>query len=174
MLASSPTLRQRMHAQASSLSEHVPALIETLLRSHRLDYGVLPCGWLAVDTDIFAMDNGGTANECVERTHHGRPSQGDWFLNVRDLEGQDVGRLNRWGLDLMIEGGAAAAIVRSAAAHEIAISDNQPIGVSSNIALAQSGSVRSLKVSIDITHSYICYLRIELIAPNGRTNVLQG
>ena len=128
LLASSPTLRQRMYAQASSLSEQVPAMIEKLLRSHRPDFDVLPCGCLAVDTDIFAMDNGGTANECVERTYYGRASRGDWFLNVRDLEGQDVCRLNRWSLDRTIKGGAAAAIVRGAAANEIAISDNPKSG----------------------------------------------
>ena len=71
LLASSPTLRQRMDAQASSLSEHVPAMIETLLKSHRPDYGVLPCGWLAVDIDTFAMDNGGTSKEGVGRTYAG-------------------------------------------------------------------------------------------------------
>ena len=71
LLASSPTLRQRMDAQASSLSEHVPTMIETLLKSHRPDYGVLPCGWLAVDIDTFAMDNGGTAKEGVGRTYAG-------------------------------------------------------------------------------------------------------
>jgi len=71
LLASSPTLRQRMDAQASPLSEHVPAMIETLLKSHRPDYGVLPCGWLAVDIDTFAMDNGGTAKEGVGRTYAG-------------------------------------------------------------------------------------------------------
>ena len=61
LLPSSPTLRQRMHAQASALSEHVPQMIQTLLKSHRPDCGVLPCGRLAVDIDTYAMDNGGTA-----------------------------------------------------------------------------------------------------------------
>ncbi len=34
---------------------------EKLLGSARADYGVLPCGWLPLDVDTFAMDNGGTA-----------------------------------------------------------------------------------------------------------------
>ena len=34
--------------------------------------------------------------------------------------------------------------------------------------------MRGLKVSIDITHSYIGDLRIELIAPKGRTTALHG
>ena len=71
LLPSSPTLRQRMDAQAGALSQHVPAMIETLLKGQRPDYGVLPCGWLPVDIDTFAMDNGGTAKEGVGRTYAG-------------------------------------------------------------------------------------------------------
>ena len=34
-------------------------------------YSVLPCGWVAVDIDTFAMDNGGTAKDGVRRTYAG-------------------------------------------------------------------------------------------------------
>ncbi len=61
LLPSSPTLRQRLDAQAAALGAYVPAMIETLLQARRADYDVLPCGWLAVDIDTFAMDNGGTS-----------------------------------------------------------------------------------------------------------------
>ena len=43
-------------------------MTETLLASQRPDYGVLPCGWLPLDVDAFAMDNGGTVKEGVGRT----------------------------------------------------------------------------------------------------------
>jgi hypothetical protein len=46
-------------------------MIERLLGSQRPDYGVLPCGWLPLDVDTFAMDNGGTAKEGVGRTYAG-------------------------------------------------------------------------------------------------------
>lgn len=71
LLPSSATLRQRMDASAEELFDHVPALIESLLSSARPDYGVLPCGWLPLDIDTFAMDNGGTAKEGVGRTYAG-------------------------------------------------------------------------------------------------------
>jgi len=48
-----------------------PILPFSLLKSHRPDYGVLPCGWPAVDIDTFAMDNGGTVKEGVGRTYAG-------------------------------------------------------------------------------------------------------
>ena len=46
-------------------------MIETLLASQRPDWGVLPCGWLALDVDTFAMDNSGTAKQGVGRTYAG-------------------------------------------------------------------------------------------------------
>ena len=69
LLPSSPTLRQRLDRQAAALFEHVPGMIEGLLRSQRPDYGVLPCGWVPLDADTFAMDNGGTRKEGVGRTY---------------------------------------------------------------------------------------------------------
>ena len=71
LLPSSPTLRQRMDAKAGALFEFVAPMIETLLGAQRPDYGVLPCGWLPLDVDTFAMDNGGTAKEGVGRTYAG-------------------------------------------------------------------------------------------------------
>lgn len=71
LLPSSATLRQRLNAQAADLFDHLPVLIETLLSSARPHYGLLPCGWLPLDIDTFAMDNGGTAKEGVGRTYAG-------------------------------------------------------------------------------------------------------
>jgi hypothetical protein len=71
LLPSSPTLRQRMDARASDLFEFLSPLTETLLSTARPDYGVLACGWLPLDVDTFAMDNGGTAKDGVGRTYTG-------------------------------------------------------------------------------------------------------
>jgi hypothetical protein len=71
LLPSSPTLRQRMDARACELFDFAAPMIETLLGGQRPDYGVLPCGWLPLDVDTFAMDNGGTVKEGVGRTYTG-------------------------------------------------------------------------------------------------------
>jgi len=71
LLASSPTLRQRMDTRADELFDFLPTLIEKVLDSTRVDYGVLPCGWLPLDVDTFAMDNGGTTKDGVGRTYTG-------------------------------------------------------------------------------------------------------
>ncbi|MFO0542441.1 MAG: transposase, partial [Pseudanabaena sp.] len=71
LLPSSPTLRQRMDAGAVALGALVPAMIERLLVRSAPDYGVLPCGWLPLDIDTFAMDNSGTSKQGVGRTYAG-------------------------------------------------------------------------------------------------------
>ena len=71
LLPSSATLRQRMDARATELFDFLAPLIETMLSSARPDYGVLPCGWIPLDIDTFAMDNGGTVKEGVGRTYTG-------------------------------------------------------------------------------------------------------
>ena len=71
LLPSSPTLRQRMDVRAGEMFDFAAPMIETLLSGQRPDYGVLPCGWLPLDVDTFAMDNGGTAKEGVGRTYAG-------------------------------------------------------------------------------------------------------
>jgi hypothetical protein len=60
-----------MDAHAAPLSGHVMPMIERLLARHAPEYGVLPCGWLPLDIDTFAMDNSGTAKEGVGRTYAG-------------------------------------------------------------------------------------------------------
>ena len=61
LLPSNSTLRQGMNAQATALSEHVPALIEALVGGRRPNYDVLPCYCLAVEIGTLVTDIGGTA-----------------------------------------------------------------------------------------------------------------
>jgi hypothetical protein len=72
---SSPTLRQRLDAHASDwfeLAERInAAVLSVKIAGIPIDFGVLPCGYLPLDVDTFAMDNSGTAKEHVGRTYAG-------------------------------------------------------------------------------------------------------
>jgi hypothetical protein len=68
---SSPTLRQRLDAQAAQWFDFNSQMIEVLLRHSQPDYGLLPCGYLPLDIDTFAMDNSGTVKDGVSRTYAG-------------------------------------------------------------------------------------------------------
>ena len=102
----------------------------------------------------------------------GQSAQGIWSLSVMDVAGQDVGKLNRWGLEIVTEAGSKA--VRGEATPGLGIPDNNPAGVSSSIPIAVQGTVRQLKVSVDITHTYVGDLQLELVSPAGRRAVLHS
>jgi M6 family metalloprotease-like protein len=52
------------------------------------------------------------------------------------------------------------------------IPDNNTIGISSTIAIPQSGTVARIKVNVDIEHTYVGDLRVVLISPTGRSTTL--
>ena len=72
---SSPTLRQRMDTHAASwfdLTERInTAVLGLKIAGKPIDFGVLPCGYMPLDVDTFAMDNSGTVKEHVGRTYAG-------------------------------------------------------------------------------------------------------
>jgi hypothetical protein len=62
---SSPTLRPRLDAHASDWFDLVErinaAVLSVKLAGKPIDFGLLPCGYLPLHVDTFAMDNSGTA-----------------------------------------------------------------------------------------------------------------
>jgi Transposase DDE domain group 1 len=72
---SSPTLRQRLDAHAPAwfaLTGQInEALLQTRIAGRPIDFGLLPCGYMPLDLDTFAMDNSGTKKEHVGRTYAG-------------------------------------------------------------------------------------------------------
>ena len=58
-------------------------------------------------------------------------------------------------------------LIRVESTPGLTIPDRDPTGISDTIALNQTGSLRALAVEIDIRHTYIGDLKIDLISPNG-------
>ena len=54
------------------------------------------------------------------------------------------------------------------------IPDQSPVGVSSAIAIAASGIVERIRVTLDIRHTWIGDLRVELVSPGNRRAILHG
>lgn len=61
---------------------------------------------------------------------------------------------------------------RKASANELAIPDNNPAGVLDKISFSEVATISSVKVTVDLTHTYIGDLRLTLIAPSGTSVVL--
>lgn len=98
--------------------------------------------------------------------------------NSREWDGRDSGLIvsdiSAPGEIISFAVGAAVTdvVAVGAASPMLSIPDNKAAGVSSTIAIAQSGTVAELKVSVDIKHSYIGDLRVVLTSPAGRSTVL--
>lgn len=71
-------------------------------------------------------------------------------------------------------GPTAPAPVRAEVAPKLRIPDRNPAGVTSSLVFDAPGTVRHLKVDVDITHTYVGDLRIELVSPTGRSVVLHA
>jgi extracellular elastinolytic metalloproteinase len=101
----------------------------------------------------------------------GDEANGNWKLSVADRAGADVGTLRTWSLEMDVEE-AAAQTIHQESAPGLAIPDNTPAGISNSIAISQAGTVKGLKLSVDITHSFIGDLKVDLVAPGGQQVLL--
>ncbi|HEX9868663.1 MAG TPA: proprotein convertase P-domain-containing protein, partial [Candidatus Tectomicrobia bacterium] len=88
--------------------------------------------------------------------------QGNWTLRVQDLARRDVGRLNRWELEIE---GRPDAVVLLEEMPGTSIPDNNPTGIERHLSTTEAGRVRELEVSVDITHTYIGDLDVALVSP---------
>ena len=74
----------------------------------------------------------------------GSQAEGDWVLQVADLAARDLGTLRRWSLAIGLEEAEQAA--HGEATPGLTIPDHDATGVSSAIAITQSGMARGIKV----------------------------
>ena len=103
----------------------------------------------------------------------GKPAAGNWELRVRDLDAQDTGRLDTWNIEIEVDG-TGNQIERHETEPNLDIPDNNPIGVSSSLAFTNQGTARQVKLAVQIDHTYIGDLRVELVSPSGRRALLHA
>jgi M6 family metalloprotease-like protein len=103
----------------------------------------------------------------------GKPAAGNWELRVRDIVGQDTGRLDAWKLEIELDG-LASQVERHELEPNVTIPDNDPTGVSSSLAFANQGTTRQVRFAAQIEHTFIGDLRVEVFAPNGRRAIVHA
>jgi M6 family metalloprotease-like protein len=100
--------------------------------------------------------------------------------NSREWDGRDSGLLLS---DITAAGAAITFTTGQAvparnesgeATPNLTIPDNRSAGISSAIAITNSGTVSRIKVSLDIQHPYIGDVRVTLTSPSGRRAVLHA
>lgn len=94
----------------------------------------------------------------------GEPAAGDWTLQVQDLAAADRGRLRHWSLDI---GGKSAQVVSVEDSPGLIIPDNDPAGVERTLSVVHTGDISELEVDLDLTHTWIGDLTVELRSPAG-------
>ncbi len=102
----------------------------------------------------------------------GQPVKGDWTLWASDHAGRDVGKLNRWSIEIGLE--AKVKTIQEESIPKAPIPDNDPTGVSNAISITKDGTVQKVAVDVDITHTYIGDLRVELFSPAGKQAILHN
>ncbi len=95
----------------------------------------------------------------------GKNTSGNWSLKVQDLAASDVGTFNSWSLTFNGE---------KTITPNLAIPDNNTTGVTSTQNFAVTGTVASVKLRVDITHTYKGDLEVSLIGPDGTTVIVHN
>jgi len=96
---------------------------------------------------------------------NGKNTAGAWKLRVRDLAAADTGTLNSWKVTF---NGYSTVTANTA------IPDNNATGITSTINVAATGTIVSLRVRVDITHTYQGDLEVALIGPDNTTVLLHN
>jgi len=92
---------------------------------------------------------------------------GAWTLEIRDLAAADVGILKSWSLQLAVDKTLALTDTVS-----VPIPDNTPAGVTRSVAVTAPTPIADVAVTVDITHTWIGDLRIELLPPGGSSPIV--
>jgi subtilisin-like proprotein convertase family protein len=95
----------------------------------------------------------------------GKNTSGAWKLRVRDLAAADTGTFNSWKVTF---NGYYTLTANTA------IPDNNTTGITSTINVPATGTIVSLSVRVDITHTFQGDLEVALIGPDNTTVLLHN
>ena len=134
------------------------------------------------DTEVpLSVRVGGSANDLhnefdirsVPGLHAltGEPVNGKWLLHVQDLAAVDRGRLTGWSLNISGQMDASILIEESPG---VIIPDNVQRGIERVLMVSDTGHIDNIVVELDITHTYIGDLVVELISPDNTLVLLHN
>ena len=78
-----------------------------------------------------------------------------------------------WNIEIEVDG-TGNQVERHETEPNLDIPDNNPIGISSSLAFSNQGTARQVKLSVEIEHTFIGDLRVELFSPSGRRAILHA
>ena len=108
----------------------------------------------------------------------GKEAAGVWTLTVRDTASSDEGTLNGWGLTITTCAGGDCGSTPDTVSYSndtlSVIPDNDESGVSSTIAVSDSGTVAATRVTVSLTHPYMSDLTVRLEKDGASVELMSG
>ncbi|MSR46974.1 MAG: hypothetical protein EXS13_07910 [Planctomycetes bacterium] len=106
-----------------------------------------------------------TTSSAALTVFNGKNTSGNWSVKVQDLAATDTGTFNSWAITFNGE---------QKVSPNLSIPDNNTTGVTSSQAFNVTGTVASVKLRVDVTHTYKGDLELSLIAPDGTTVIVHN
>jgi M6 family metalloprotease-like protein len=103
-----------------------------------------------------------------------RPDSREWDGRDSELILSDISAPDNWITFRAGRVGTPPGRFQGEHAPDREIPDNQPVGISDTISVPTPGIVSRLRISVEIRHSYIGDLIVELMSPSGRRAVLHS
>jgi subtilisin-like proprotein convertase family protein len=108
----------------------------------------------------------------------GGAANGTWRLWAYDSAAQDVGTIQAWSLAVTAGGsggGGGGSLTVNSSGTPLAIPDNNSTGITNNLGVSGlGGSLSSVDVAVNITHTYKGDLRVTLVHPDGTQVILHN
>ena len=101
----------------------------------------------------------------------GRSAQGDWKMLVQDFAPLDTGIFKSWSLEFNVKEDSSLNLVSEPGK---TIPDNDRTGIEDSIQSQVGGTIQSIEVLVDITHTYIGDLSVSLFSPAGTEVILHN
>lgn len=125
------------------------------------------------DTTVELQKRSGGGADNLHETYtvkdfDGQSAQGDWVLKVADLASADTGQILGWKLHVAASDLPLSDVRTYSSSPALSIPDNDEDGVSDTMSLSDEGSVKGLKVTVDITHTYSGDLVVTLVNGSNR------
>jgi subtilisin-like proprotein convertase family protein len=102
---------------------------------------------------------------------NGEPVNGTWTLFVADKAPADTGILSKWTLHIGTSQTQAIALEE---APGVMIPDNNSAGIERSLNVSENATIKEIEVGIDVTHSYISDLIVNLVSPLGSVTTLHS
>lgn len=101
----------------------------------------------------------------------GESAIGEWKLLVQDLAKYDRGRLTSWSVDLKGHKDTTVLVEESPG---LIIPDDNRDGIERTLMVSTTGTLDDILVELDISHTYISDLIVQLTAPDNTSVLLHN